>query len=297
VQLSHLLEEYVLFLRAGNRSQKTIVWYRAQINRFIQYLVDNGYSQDCSTITSRHIREYIAAIQPSYSANTVANSVRTLRILFAFGVRDELIDKDPAKRVPIPKIPRLDYTVFSPSDVDRLLATCNVKTLTGIRDFAIVMLLFDTGVRASELVGITDDDIDWERGLIKVFGKGAKDRSVPVSGRTLRAIRRYQIRRDRQFPTPRALFVSHKGFPLTDSGLRQLLDRLGGKTGLHVHPHKFRHSFAVNALRNDAREYDIQDCLGHTTLLMTKRYAQQSGDDLARRHKRFSPAETLKSRV
>ena len=84
---------------------------------------------------------------------------------------------------------------------------------------------------------------------------------------------------------------------LTRSGLAQLLRRIGTRTGLKVYPHKFRHSFAVNALRNDAREFDIQACLGHTTLMMTRHYARQSGEDLAKQHKRFSPADRLSVRV
>lgn len=297
MRLPDLLEEYELYLRAANRSPNTVDWYRASVKRFELHLAQTHQSDNCPDITARLIREYITSLQESAAPNTVANSVRALRILFAFGLREGLIDSDPVKRIPVPKVPTTDYVVFDPKDIDSLLRACDEKTFTGIRDFAIVMLLFDTGIRAAELLGLGDGDIDWERGLIAVFGKGSKARGVPVSGRTLRAIRRYQRRRYAQIFDPPALFVSNVGEPLTSSGLRQLLERLGKKTGLHVHPHKFRHSFAVNALRNDAREYDIQDCLGHTTLLMTKRYARQSGEDLSRRHKKFSPADRLKVRV
>src|SRR5207248_1196993 len=108
--------------------------------------------------------------------------------------------------------------------------------------------------------GIADHDVDWERGLVKVYGKGSKERSVPASARTLRAIRRYVHRRDKAgYSDSGMLFVSQTGDTLTYSGLAQLLRRRGKQVGLHVHPHKFRHSFAVNALRNDASLADIQD--------------------------------------
>jgi integrase/recombinase XerD len=179
-----------------------------------------------------------------------------------------------------------------------LLRTCDVRTFYGSRDFAIVMLLFDSGIRAAELLRLKDQDVHWDRGLLNVFGKGSKERSVPVSARTLRAIRRYQHRRTAKgYDSVPTLFISSSGFDLTHSGLAQLLRRMGRKTGLHVHPHKFRHSFAVNALRNNAREFDIQACLGHTTLLMTRHYARQSGEDLSAAHKYFSPADRLRTRI
>jgi integrase/recombinase XerD len=296
--LADLLEEFVLSARAANRSPRTIDSYRWQLQRFERYLVGRGYSLDCGQITARQIREYIGDLQETHAAQTIANNVKALRSVFAFGVREELIDSDPTVRVAVPKVPHRDYEVFDPSDIDTLLQACNARTLTGTRDFAIVMLLFDSGMRATELVTVRDSDVDWQRGLVSVFGKGAKERQVPVSARTLRALRRYQNKRNAAgYVGAPTLFVNNVGYPLTRSGLLQLLERLGKRTGLHVHPHKFRHSFAVNALRNDAREYDIQDCLGHTTLTMTKRYARQTGEDLARRHSRFSPADRLKVRV
>lgn len=297
MRLWDLYEEWLVAARAENFSIETIRSKRFRLKSFVQYMEANGLEPDTNTVTPRVIREFIAASRDTYSPYTVTSNVRVLKTLFRFGVREGLISEDPTTRIPVPKVPTIDYTVFDPSDIDTLLQACDQKTLTGLRDFAIVMLLFDSGIRASELVGMTDDSVNWERGLIHVYGKGAKERSVPVSGRTLRAIRRYQNQRNKRFDTCQRLFANHRGEVLTRSGLLQMLVRLGKKTGLHCFTHKMRHSFAVNALRNDAREFDIQDCLGHTTLTMTKRYAKQTIDDLAIRHKRFSPADRLRTRV
>jgi len=271
---------------------------RYHVRRFALFLEQRAYPLSCDAITTRILREYVTALQETHAATTVTNNVIALKTLFGFGVREELITSDPTKRVAVPRLPRTEFDIFDNSDIDILLQACDRKTVIGLRDFAIVMLLFDSGIRASELIGIADKDIDWQRGLIRVFGKGAKERHVPVSTRTLRAIKRYLHKRHGAKDQPNThTFANQLGDPLTRSGLFQLLQRLGERTGLHVHPHRFRHSFAVNALRNGAREFDIQDCLGHTTLYMTKHYARQSAVDLSERHKRFSPADRLKVRV
>ncbi len=296
--LNELLEEFLLYAKSANRSERTLNWYQFYVPRFERFLDERGYSTNCADITPRLIREYIADLKARDSPHTLSNSVRTLKAVFNFGVKEELITIDPTRRIPAPKIPHREFEIFEPADIDTLLRACNTGTTLGKRDFAVVLLLFDSGIRASELLGIGADAIDWDRGLIRVYGKGSKERSVPVSGRTLRALRRYLNALQRnQRDDVHHLFVSARGAPLTYNALLLAMRRLGQRTGLHVHPHKFRHSFAVNALRNDAREFDIQACLGHTTLQMTRHYARQSGEDLARQHKRFSPADRLKVRV
>lgn len=298
MRLWDLFEEYELAARSSNRSPNTINSMRYHVRRFAIFLEAHDYPMTCESVTPRVMREFITSLTGTYAAITVTNNVIALKTLFAFGLREELIEVDPTKRVSAPRMPHTTYAIFDNADVDVLLRACNRGTFTGLRDFAIVILLFDSGIRASELIGITDVDIDWQRGLICVLGKGSKERYVPVSARSLRVIKRYINKRnasvDHRFT---ATFVNQLGEPLSRSGLFQLLKRLGKRTGLHVHPHKFRHSFAVNALRNNAREFDIQDCLGHTTLTMTKHYARQSAVDLSERHKRFSPADRLKTRV
>jgi site-specific recombinase XerD len=228
----------------------------------------------------------------------VANNVRAVKTLFTFGISDGLITTNPAERLSIPKVPIRDFDIFEPRDIERLLASCDTRRLTGLRDQAIVTVLYDSGLLASELVGLRDNDIDWEIGLLRVIGKGDRQRLVPVSLRTLRLVRRYMHRRDNELQhMGDRLFCNQSGLPLTPSGLLQVMDRMGERTGLHVHPHKFRHSFAVQALRNGAREFDIQASLGHTTLIMTRHYARQSGVDLAEAHCRYSPADHLQHRA
>ena len=298
MDLWELCDEYALFARAANRSANTIESQRYHLRRFVKFLEKHGIAPDSDTITPRVIREFIAESNDRYAVKTVSNNVRALKTLFAFGVREELIDRDPTRIVATPKVPTTDFDIFEPSDLDTLLRACDRGTIIGLRDFAIIMVLFDCGLRATELVNLRLEDVDWQRGLLSVFGKGSKSRTVPVSARTLRAVRKYlNKRRTTHNDTSDTLFANQECVALTRWGLAQALRRIGKTAGLKVYPHKFRHSFAVNALRNDAREFDIQACLGHTTLMMTRHYARQSGEDLAKQHKRFSPADRLSVRV
>lgn len=299
MRLPELWEEFVIVALAENRSPVTIDSHEYHLKRFLKYLEAHDLPDSSSTITPRIVREYLLYLQQQgYATQTIVNNFSTLRALFNHGVNDELITNNPTRRIKPPKLEYIPVEVFTPKDIEQILNACDRRTFMGMRDFTIVLLLFDSGIRASELLSLEDSDIDWSSGLIRVYGKGAKVRSVPVSARTMRVVRLQINRRKKEFPETESLFVNDEGIPLTRSGLTQMLTRLGKRTGMHIHAHKFRHSFAVNALRNGAREYDIQDCLGHTTLEMTKRYAkQQSGEDLARQHKRFAPASEVRFRI
>lgn len=193
------------------------------------------------------------------------------------------------------KVPKADdkaKDVLSPNEVDKLLATCNKKTLTGRRDFAIMLLLFSTGLRASELLIIQAEDVDWTRGLIVIRrGKGGKFRMVPLGPKVERALDRYLDGR-----TTGPLFLTQDNQPLRFYGLLELLRRHGNKAGVHANPHKWRHSAAIQYLRSGGRVENLRAMLGHTTLDMTLHYARIAGVDLAEAHQTVDPTKTLKTR-
>lgn len=297
MNLWDLYEEWVIAAQAEGFSVETIRSKHGHLQRFNRYLERQEQPTTTEAVTPRILREFVADSRETYAPETVRGNVRVLKTLFRFGVREGLIDSDPTARVPVPKVPQTDYEVLEPDDIETLLRACDLKTYLGVRDYAVVLVLYDSGIRASELTGLRDEDIDYERGLLSVFGKGAKDRRVPVSSRTLRAIRRYQHKRNARFTDTPRLFLNHRGADLTRSGLLQLLKTLGERTGLEVYTHQLRHSFAVESLRNGAREFDIQDCLGHASLQTTRVYARQSAVQLREQHQRFSPANRLRIRV
>jgi integrase len=188
--------------------------------------------------------------------------------------------------------------------VVKLLACCDPVTAAGERDRAIVFTLLDTGVRCSELVQLTLDDLDLEAGRLRILhAKGNKQRVVPFASRCREALRHYLGFRGSEAGP---LFVAagrHRtlrpGVALRPNGLKQLLRRLGRQAGLSkVHAHRFRHTFATWAIEQDARELDVQHLLGHASPDMVRRYASTyNSEQAARRHVMFSPAERLQERL
>jgi len=188
--------------------------------------------------------------------------------------------------------------------VVKLLACCEPASAVGARDRAIVLVLLDTGVRCSELMQLTVDDLDLEAGRLRVLhAKGNKQRVVPFASRCRDALRHYLGFRGSE---PGPLFLAaggHRtlrpGTALQPNGLKQLLRRLGRQASLaKVHAHRFRHTFATWAIEQDARELDVQYLLGHSTPDMVRRYsATYNSEKAARAHHLFSPAARLHERL
>ena len=192
---------------------------------------------------------------------------------------------------------------LSQADVKALLAACertreygrpgkrscdNVRP-TGLRDKTLIFLLLDTGMRASEVCGITARDVDLKNRRCGVLGKGDKERSLPISPETARVLWRYMSSRaDAKASEP--LFVTITGRPMDRFVLLEMLQDLGAKVGVaDCHPHRFRHTFAINFLRNGGNVYELQMALGHTTLEMVRVYLALAETDLQKAHEEASP--------
>lgn len=166
----------------------------------------------------------------------------------------------------------------------------------GIRNKAIILAFLDTGLRLSELAAVQINDIDFDNGIIKVMGKGRKERFVRVGKETQKAILRYLLQRKDKLPS---LWVTDHGEPVKSRGIQSLIKRLGKRAGItdaRCSPHTFRHSFAIFALRNGIGEFSLQLLLGHSTLQMTRRYVQSLGTrDAIAAHEKASPVDGLGS--
>jgi site-specific recombinase XerD len=151
--------------------------------------------------------------------------------------------------------------------------------------------MLDTGARANEVCQLPESDVNWSQRLAKVYGKGAKERYVPFSAATMKAIQRYMVKaRERDCDR---LFQNEEGKPLSTSGLLQLCNRLGEKAGVELNPHKFRHTFAISYLRSGASVFALQKTLGHSSLDMSLRYAALVTEDLVNDHAKHSPVAAL----
>lgn len=236
------------------------------------------------------------------SAVTVLAYHRTLRSFWNSLVDLDEIDASPMRRMKPPRIPDDQVQPFADEQVEAMLAAA-ARSTHPRRDTAILLLLLDTGIRASELCALRFRDYQVTQRLVTVEeGKGKKRRALPLGANTTRALLHYLREHEREQDAP--LFVSDRGVTagehLTRSGLGQLIRRLGRAArvqGVRCSPHTWRHTFAINFLRSGGDVFTLKELLGHTTLVMTNRYVALARADIQRQHRAHSPADRIKKRA
>ncbi len=300
--IEELILTYCTHLESEGKSPKTIQWHKYSLQRFSRWLDANGQSTDPTAWTAPMIRTYLVALKrpdPTTGAALAPHSVKSyassLRSFCRWLHLEEFTVKDVMERVKQPSAPRLVKPTLSADETRRLLASIKCTSRNALRDEALLLFLLDTGIRANELCTLRLTDLDWTQRIAKVFGKGGKERYVPFSAHTMKALQRYGVKERRG--TSGKLFETEEGAPLTASGLLQLCKRIGVRAGVDLNPHKCRHTFAISYLRNGASVFALQKTLGHTTLDMTLRYSALLTDDLVSEHREHSPVAALLSRL
>ncbi len=298
MSLGPLVSQYLLALQAEGVSPHTLRWHRQSLKQFDDWLAAGDHPQDPAEWTPTVLRGFIVYTQTRPSARgahlsgaAVNSRIRSLRAFCAWLREERFVDRDLFERVPVPKSPHLVKETLSPSDIQRLLAALQPGGRNVLRDEALLLFLLDTGARANEVCTLRAEAIDWDRGIAQVFGKGRKERYVPFSPPTARAMQRYALR-ERKGHSNR-FFESEEGAPLTPSGLFQMCTRLSRRAGVKLAPHKCRHTFGIQYLRNGGSVFALQKTLGHTSLDTTLRYAAMVTDDLINEHREHSPIAGL----
>lgn len=240
------------------------------------------------------------------SRKTILNYHVGLSALWTWAIAEGVARDHVVRAVPKPKPEKRAIVPFTQEDVSALLASCEKtrryrgrrhrgtrnRRPSALRDKAILLLLLDTGIRAGELCGMDIEDVDIRNRRIFVMGKGAKERMLPLSPPTVKAVWRYltQERADARVSAP--LIITRNGLRMDRIALLHLLYRLGDRAGIpNVHPHRFRHTFAVEFLRNGGNAYALQMALGHSTLEMVRNYLALVQADLDDAHRRASPVD------
>jgi site-specific recombinase XerD len=283
LMLATAVEHFVTAKAAEGASPKTIEWYRMVLGRAAR---DLGARRPLDALTPVELRTWLLGLRATLSPISVAGYVRGLKAFGNWCAAEQLAEARAVRTLRRPQVPHKLVEPLSDDALRRLLDAGSV------RDRAIVLLFFDTGLRLSELAGLRRCDLRSD-GSIKVVGKGARERIVPVGNAARQALLRYLRQTDSDPSGP--VLRSRGGGPLGWRGIQQVFNRLKRRAGIpgRCSPHTLRHTFARSYLMNGGDAFSLQRILGHTTLDMVKRYVALADADLVGRHRAASPADHL----
>lgn len=290
--LSGQLQAFLLSCRVDELSSATLSYYSYQVGAFVRFCLEAGRT-DAQHITAEHIRLFLLKLQETNNKTSVYDYYRAVKRFFNWLVAEGILKRSPMTVIRPPKKEDRLIQPFKPEHIQDLLLLCD-NSFLGTRNKAIILTFLDTGLRLSELANIQLADIDFAREIIKVMGKGAKERVVRIGKRAQKALLRYLLMRSDAYP---CLWLSEERRPLTAWGIQEMIRKLGkraGFNGIRCSPHTFRHTFGTQALRNKADIREVQSLLGHSTLKTTLRYvATVNSEDAVISHKSFSPADRM----
>ena len=282
--LGTAIEHFLTAKAAEGASPKTIEWYRMVLGRAGR---DLGVDRALDSLTSKELRAWLLTLRETLSPISVAGYVRGLKAFGGWCATDELADAAALRGLQRPRVP---HKLVEPLDD---VALRRMLDAASVRDRAIVLLMLDTGLRLSELAGLRPSDLRPD-GSLKVMGKGARERIVPVGGVARQALAR-SLRQASVTDADAAIFRARGGGALGARGVQQVFKRLKTRAGIpgRCSPHTLRHTFARAYLLNGGDAFSLQRMLGHSTLDMVKRYVALADTDLAARHAVASPADRL----
>ena len=298
ITFSQAVAGYELAALARRLSPHTLLDYFNTYHKFQAFLVDDPL---IASITPPQVQSFLAG--QAVSKKTLLNYHTGLSALWTWCQAEGLVVESILKRVQRPRPEKRAIVPYTLDDVRAMLtslATTPLYSRPGYRDSshtvphavrnrAIILLLVDTGIRSTELCDLETHQVDLKNRRVTVFGKGSKERYIPISPATGQAIWRYLSER-KDDPVGDRLFTTRDGHPLDYSQLLHAMRAIGRRAGLrHVNVHRFRHTFAINFLRNGGDPYSLQIMLGHSTMEMVKTYLAIAQSDLDANHRRASP--------
>ncbi len=272
-------EEYLSYLVVERGSAKnTVEAYGRDLAHYQSFLLDRG-KRDVASIERADIEAFVSAYaQLDYAASSTERALAAVRGMHAFLVAERIVDSNPARAVPLPKRPQRLPRVLSVEQVRALVEQPFAQDATGQRDRTILEVLYGCGLRVSELCGLDVRDVMLEEGIVRVFGKGSKERVVPLGGAAKSALRDYLATWRPQLARPAsthdAVFLNRRGGRLSRQSVHTICERYGRLVGISgLHPHTLRHCYATHLVEGGADLRVVQELLGHASIATTQIYS------------------------
>lgn len=290
------LERFRSHLEHSRRaSPHTVSNYLSDLSQYASWLQEKQVPLRAATHTT--IRAYLSLLAVDKKETSRARKLASIKALYRFLVREGVMATSPAKLVRSPKLPKTLPKVLPVDEVFALLAVPSTRSVLGIRDRAMLEVLYGAGIRVSELCGLSLGDLDLRSKMIRVLGKGSKERLCPLNDQAITTVKTYLARRGELLAKaakdqdPNALFLNYRGGRLRTRSVARHLDRYVKLCALrrNVSPHALRHSFATHLLGSGMDIRSIQELLGHASLSTTQRYAAVSWDLLQQTYDKAHP--------
>lgn len=279
--LAGLSDEFLGYLAVERgASPHTIDAYRRDLVAYTAFLACRDVTGP-DQVRREDVTAYIGTLRDrDLAPSSVERKVASAKSFHKFLVREGITENHPTASLPLPKVPKRLPAVVSIDDIDRMLSQPFPQSPAGLRDRAILEVLYGCGMRVSELTGLDLTDIDLAGGFLRVFGKGSKERVIPIAGAALRASADYlshgrpflRSKSSRSRQDPAAAFINQRGGRMTRQTVFTTVRKYAGRVGLEMHPHTLRHSFATHMLEGGADLRSLQDMLGHSDISTTQLY-------------------------
>ena len=290
---NHLADQFIYHLRVEKGLAKnTIESYSRDLARYFDFLEKNSLLP--LKASQIDIMEYVSSLAGSLSSRSIARNLSSLKVFYRFLVSEGKIQTNPSRLISNPKLPRRLPGVLSGEEVERLLAAPDAQNSRGLRDRAMLELLYASGLRVSELVGLKIANINLEAGWVRTIGKGSKERMVPIGSKAQQSIKEYlaysrpSLLRKR---SSSSLFVTSRAKPMSRQAFWKIVKRCSRQVGIRkeISPHSLRHSFASHLLEHGADLRSVQIMLGHSDISTTQIYTHVTRERLKQIHGKYHP--------
>ena len=295
-ELNNHVQAFITYLQIEkNYSPYTIEFYTQDINQFFHFMKDQVIDK-LEDVSPSDVRIYLTELfSEQLARKTIARKISSLRSFYRFLLREKVVENNPFSAVSIPKLEKRLPDFFYKEELQQLFLSCDTNTPLGLRNKALLELLYATGIRVGECTKIQLSDIDFSVSTVLVRGKGQKERYVPFGSFAHNALEAYikagRNKLMKNASTHSYLFVNYRGGILTDNGVRDILNKMMNTSSSQgkIHPHKLRQSFATHLLANGADMRTVQELLGHAFLTSTQIYTHVTNEYLKKTYMSYHP--------